>query len=93
VYATIRTYAKSDLAAELAGNQESVKAHMSAVPGFRAYYFIATADGGGTSVTVCDDQAGTDASNQAAAAWITENLPALEVAAPTISAGEVAVTF
>jgi hypothetical protein len=93
MYAAMRVYAgNSELGEELSRHQESVKSAMSAVPGFRAYYFVATSDGG-SSTTVCDDQAGAEASNRAAAAWITENLPNLSVAAPAISAGEVLVTF
>jgi hypothetical protein len=93
MYATSRAYAgNSELGEQLRRNQESVKNAMSAVPGFRAYYFVATADGG-ASITVCDDQAGAEASNRAAAAWIAENLPDMQVAPPAISAGEVIVTF
>lgn len=94
MYATIRIYAgKSDLGAELRSNQESVKSLISAVPGFKAYYFVATSDGGGASITVCDDQAGAEESNRTAAAWITENLPDLSIASPAISAGEVIISF
>lgn len=94
MYATIRTYTGAgDLIAALTREQDSVKSQMSAVPGFRAYYFVATSDGGGTSVTVCDDQAGTEESNRVAAAWIAANLPGLSIAPPAVSAGEVAVTF
>jgi hypothetical protein len=93
MYATIRVYAgNSELGDELRRNQESVKTAMSTVPGFQAYYFVAT-DRGGASITVCDDQAGAEASNRAAAAWISENVPNLSVEAPTISAGEVVVAF
>jgi hypothetical protein len=93
MYATNRVYAgNSELGDELVRHQESVRSAMSAVPGFRAYYFVATADGG-ASITVCDDQAGAEASNRAAAAWIAENLPGLSVAPPAISAGEVIVAF
>ena len=93
MYATMRIYAgKSALADELKANQESVKDVMSAVPGFQAYYFVSTADGGGASFTVCDDEAGAAASTAAAAAWIVENLPGAS-AAPTILAGEVVVAF
>ncbi len=93
MYATIRIYTgNSDLADELRANQESVKRAISAVPGFQAYYFVAT-DGGDASVTVCDDQAGAEESNRAAAAWISENLPGLSIAAPAISAGEVVISF
>jgi hypothetical protein len=94
MYATIRLYeGKSDLGAELRRNQESVKSLISAVPGFQAYYFVATTDGGGASITVCDDQTGTNASNRAAAAWIAENLPGLSIAPPAISAGDVVIAF
>jgi uncharacterized protein YmfQ (DUF2313 family) len=94
MYTTIRVYSgSSELGAELQRKQDSVKRAISAVPGFQAYYWVATADGGGASVTVCDDQAGAEASNAAAAAWIPENLPGLSVAPPTISAGEVLIAF
>ena len=93
MYATIRSYAgNSELGEQLRGNQDSVKSALSAVAGFQAYYFVAS-DDGGISVTVCDDQAGAEESNRAAAAWISENLPGLSVAAPAISAGEVVVGF
>ena len=94
MYATIRVYpGKSELAAELRRNQESVKSTMSAVPGFHAYYFVDTPDGGGASITVCDDQAGAEASNKVAADWIRANLPGLSIAPPAISAGEVVLAF
>jgi hypothetical protein len=94
MYATIRIYAgTSGLGAELVANQESVKSAIGAVPGFQAYYFVATADGGGASITVCDDQAGAEESNRAAAAWIAENLPGLSIAPPAISAGDVLMAF
>jgi hypothetical protein len=94
MYATIRIYAgKSDLGAELQRNQESVKSLIGAVPGFQGYYFIATSDGGGASITVCDDQAGAEESNRTAAAWIAENLPGMSIAPPAISAGEVVIAF
>ena len=94
MYATVRVYpSKSQLAAELRANEESVKGVISAVPGFQAYYFVDTPDGGGASITVCDDQAGAEASNRAAAAWIAENLAGQSIAPPTISAGEVVIAF
>jgi hypothetical protein len=94
MYATIRIYAgKNELGAELQRNQESVKSAISAVPGFQSYSFVGTSDGGGASITVCDDQAGADESNRAAATWISENLPGFSLAAPAISAGEVLIAF
>jgi hypothetical protein len=51
------------------------------------------ADGGAVSFTVCDDEAGAEASTRAAAAWIAENLPDLSITAPEVSSGEVALSF
>ena len=94
MYATIRMYqGANELVAELRDKQESVKSAISAVPGFQNYYFVDTGDGGGASVTVCNDQAGADASTRAAAAWISENLPGLSIAPPAISAGAVVIAF
>jgi hypothetical protein len=94
MYASIRSYAdNSELGAALSAHQGSVKSVMSAVPGFQAYYFVSTSDGGATSFTVCDDQAGAEASNRAAAGWIAENLPNLSTTPPAISAGEVVISF
>jgi uncharacterized protein YmfQ (DUF2313 family) len=94
MYATIRVYAgRNELGDELRRNQESVRSRISAIAGFQAYYFVATADGGGASITVCDDRAGAEESNAAAAAWIAENLPGLSIAPPAVSAGEVIVAF
>ena len=62
------------------------------IDGFKAYYLIGTPDGA-ASVSVFEDEAGATESNRAAAAWIAENLPQLQVAAPKVSAGEVAIQF
>ena len=94
MYATVRIYASENgLVAGMLGHQESVKSAISAVAGFKAYYMVATSDGGAASITVSDDQAGADESNRAAAAWIAENLPGLSITPPAISAGEVALSF
>ena len=94
MYATVRIYTRENgLLAGMLEHQESVKSAISAVAGFQAYYMVATSDGGAASITVCDDQAGADESNRAAAAWIAENLPGLSIAPPAISAGEVALSF
>jgi hypothetical protein len=94
MYATVRIYAgKNDLIAGMLEHEESVKSAIGAVRGFRSYAIVAASDGGAASVTICDDQAGAEESNRAAAAWIAENLPGLSLAPPVISAGEVAISF
>ena len=44
-----------------------------------------------TSVTVCDDEAGAEASNRVAADYIATNLGHLTVSAPEVHVGEVAM--
>jgi len=60
------------------------------VTGLVSYTLIRTPDGG-TSVTVCQDKAGTDESLQVAANWIKENAPDLGVGAPAVSEGSVII--
>jgi hypothetical protein len=94
MYATVRIYAREGgLVAGMLEHEESVKSAISAVAGFQAYTMVTTSDGRAVSITVCDDQAGVEESNRAAAAWIAENLPDLSIAPPAISAGEVAISF
>jgi hypothetical protein len=63
-----------------------------AVPGFRAYYVI---NNGGdvASITICDDKAGTDASIQAAAGWIRDNLPPSTINPPEVFEGDTYIQF
>ena len=44
------------------------------------------------SVTVFDDQAGAEASNQAARDWIAGNLANASISPPQVHAGEVAMS-
>jgi heme-degrading monooxygenase HmoA len=93
VFATIRVYSGSgELADALVENESAVKQLISDIDGFQAYYLVRTADGA-ASVSVYDNQAGATASDQAARAWVGENLPELDVAPPQVSAGEVVITF
>ena len=92
MYATIRWYGGNpELAGQLAARAEDVKALISDVAGFQAYYLVHVA-GGTVSITVCDDQAGTDESNRVAAAWLKENMPDVSVAPPAVSSGEVVLS-
>jgi hypothetical protein len=90
MHATIRRYASRELADQLAARTDEVDSLMSQVPGLRSYHLIRTEDGC-ASITVCDDQAGTDESSRIAGAWIRENLPSLAQTTPDIATGEVIV--
>ena len=51
------------------------------------------AGGGATTISVFDDQAGAEESTRVAASWMSENLPDVSPGAPTVTTGEVALTF
>jgi hypothetical protein len=93
MYATIRSYSGGgELADALTERQDEIKDVITSIDGFRAYYFLRTADGT-SSVSVFDDQAGAEASTAAAAGWIAENLPDASFGAPQVTTGEVVVSF
>ena len=70
---------------------EDVKSLLSGVPGFVSYVAFRNGDGG-TTVTVCDDKAGTDESSQRAAGFIKENLGETG-SAPAITEGTTVLQF
>jgi hypothetical protein len=94
MYATIRQYAGITPANfdTLMSRKADVETLIREVPGFVQYDLVRTADGI-TSMTVCKDQAGTEASSKQVASWIKENLPALQANAPVITGGEDVVHF
>jgi hypothetical protein len=76
MYAVVRTYSgqgAAELFDLLGQREEDVRALISGVPGFVNYAAVRSGDGGVT-VTVCEDQAGTDESSRRAAQWVAENV-------------------
>ena len=93
MYASIRAYAGNrDLADALAERTDDVRQLISGINGFKAYYLLKIEEGT-TTISVFEDQTGAEESNRAAAAWLAENLPDLDVAAPYVTAGEVLIAF
>jgi hypothetical protein len=93
MYAVIRAYTgNSDLADTLAEHEEDIRQLIGGINGFKAYYLLKLTEGTST-ISVFEDQAGAEESSRAAAAWLGENLPDLNVAAPYVTAGEVVVGF
>lgn len=83
MYATVRNYASEDgLVDALAENKGDVRALLTDIDGFRAYYMLRTRDGGAISISIYDDAAGAEASNAAAAGWVREHLPNLAASGP-----------
>jgi hypothetical protein len=93
MYAVIRAYnGNFDLADTLAAREDEIRQLIGGINGFKAYYLLKLAEGTST-VSVFDDQAGAEESSRVAAAWLAENLPDLNVAAPYVTGGEVLVGF
>ena len=61
------------------------------MPGFVSYAAFRS-DGGGTTVTMCQDKAGTDESSRRAAEWVKENV-STTVEPPTMTEGSTVLQF
>jgi hypothetical protein len=75
MHVVARSYAgegASELFDLLGQREEEVKNLIGGVPGFVSYAAFRNADRGST-VTVCEDKAGTDESSRRAAGWVKEN--------------------
>ena len=93
MYAVIRAYAgNSDLADALVQREDDVRQLIGGIKGFKAYYLLKLTEGTST-VSVFEDREGAEESSRVAAAWLTENLPDLNVAAPYVTAGDVLMGF
>ena len=94
MYATLRQYTGVSPVVfdTLLSRKADIETLIRQVPGFVQYDLVRTADGM-TTMTICDDKAGTDASNTQVAEWIGQNLPALRTSPPMITAGEGVLHF
>jgi hypothetical protein len=93
MHAVIRAYSgNSELADTLVEHADEVRQVIGGISGFKAYYVLKLAEGTST-VSVFENQEGAEESNRAAAAWLKENLPDLNVEAPYVTAGEVLLSF
>lgn len=92
MWASVRRYDNNpELAETLAARSDEIKALISEVPGFVSYYIIH--DGSDTvSVTVAQDKAGVDASNDIARNWLAEHASDVPSSPPHITEGEVLIT-
>ena len=76
MHVVIRSYSGqgvSELFDLLGQREEDVKTVRSGVPGFGSYAAFRSG-GGGVTVTICQDKAGTDESSRRAAEWVKENV-------------------
>jgi hypothetical protein len=96
MYAVVRSYAgngASELFDALGQRHEEIRElFVSDVQGFVSYTAVQTGPDSGTTVTVCQDQAGAEESSRIAASWVAANL-ATSGAAPTVSGGSAVAHF
>ena len=91
MHAVIRTYSGSganQLFDLLEKRKAEIDSLMRPIEGFVSYLLVRTAEGG-TSVTVCQDKAGTDESVRRARQWIAANASDVGANAPVVSEGPV----
>jgi hypothetical protein len=89
MHAVVRSYSGSgakELFDLLEQRLAEVESLIRRVQGFVAYSLIRTSDGGVT-VTVCQNQAGTDESIQLARDWIQQNASNLNTSPPVVAKG------
>lgn len=94
MHVVIRSYSgqgASDLFDLLGQREEDVRSVIIGVPGFVSYAAFRTG-AGGTTVTVCQDQGGTDESSRRASEWVKENV-STTVDPPTITEGSTFLQF
>jgi hypothetical protein len=95
MYAVVRNYSGSgakELFDLLEERKEEVETLIRSVTGLVTYSAIRT-DGGGVTVTVCQDKSGTDESIRIAREWIQENASAIGSSPPVVSEGSVMVNI
>ena len=92
MFASIRRYSGVDsrMWDQIQQHRASLEAAFRQVSGFRSWYLVRTSEGL-TTVTLCDDRAGAEASVQTAAKWVRENMADMISGPPEVSNGEVAL--
>ena len=91
MHAVVRTYSGTgakQLFDILHERKADVEAALSKVPGLVSYTLARSSDGG-VSVTVCNDEKGTDESLRVAKEWISKNAASTSAGAPVVSEGTV----
>jgi hypothetical protein len=93
MHAVIRHYKGNvQLFDELARRTDEVEELIRGVPGFVSYSLVRTADGG-FSVSVYQDQSGTQESTRRAADWIKQNVPDVAGNPPEVIEGDAILQF
>jgi quinol monooxygenase YgiN len=88
MHAVIRKYtAAPNVVEEARPKLAHLEQTMRQTPGFVAYYFLETENGVAT-ITITEDEAGTQESMSRAANWVQQNLPNSGLGTPEVTRGE-----
>src|SRR6266704_5446897 len=93
MHVIVRSYSgdgASELFDRLEQRNDEIKELIGGVPGFVSYTAFRSDDGGGSTVTVCQDKTGTDESSRRAAEWVKANISATANPPVTTEGGTVA---
>jgi quinol monooxygenase YgiN len=94
MHAVIRKYTASpDVLDEARPKLAQLEQTMRQTPGFVAYYFLET-DDGLTTITITEDETGTQESMDRAATWVQQNLPqsGRSMSAPDVTTGRALIS-
>ena len=93
MYVVVRRWRNAvALADAMTSRGQEVEELLRSVPGFVAYYAVRNgADV--TTITACDDRAGTQESTRLAGEWVKQNMSGSPPAAPEITEGETFLQF
>ena len=92
MHVVVRKYsAGPEVVAEARPKLQHLEQTMRQTPGFVAYYFLETEDGLAT-ITITEDEAGTQESMSRAADWVRQNLPNSGLGAPEVIRGETLIS-
>jgi hypothetical protein len=91
MYVSIRQYNGRNVAEFSHRVQEGFVPIVRQVPGFLAWYLVEVGGGALFTITLCEDQAGAEASVSAAADWVADNVADLVEGSPAVINGEVRV--
>lgn len=93
MYVEIRRYTDADDLAEAMWHRDKeVRELIEGVPGFVAYYAARDGDHVAT-ITVCEDQAGTQESTRRTRDWVRRTLPNITIGAPEVIEGGTFIEF
>ena len=93
MYVVIRRWTNgAALADAMVERSQDVENLLREVPGFVAYYALRDGDTVST-ITVCNDQAGTQESTRRAGEWVRQNLSGVSMPPPEVTEGETYIQF